>query len=528
MQETDCDFTKVEFIPGDSGIPQWIDGFQKGNYAAIILPQNWYHNNMFLGFAIGCVYVLLDDESNSESEYSSENESRHTSSESDNSSGNESGHTSDKSDYSSKNEESQKKSALTSHNLECYLFMEGKDNDDVRDLEHLTFPFDCECYEDDEDEVSDQMWVMYYPKVAIPEIFHSNQWTSLRTSLEGYTRFGKTLQIKECVIDIIYDLAHQNRDLTGTFRDHGYSCSDCQLDMECKLKLCLEGNEFYELPTIECPLALDSLCLRNCENLKSLPSDICKLKSLTSLFCSGCSELKSFPEIMENMDKLRKLYLNQTAIQELPSSIDHLQGLQYLSVESCDNFLSLPDSICNLRCLKVLMVDCCPNLHKLPENLGSLQSLEELYAAYSYSIGCQLPSLSGLCSLRILDIHNSKLSYGAIPRDICCLYSLKLLNLRNCNLIEGGIPSEIYNLSSLQELRLGGNHFSSLPDGMNRLSSLRVLDLSHCQKLKRIPDFSPSLQVLDTHSCASLETLSSPSDPLRFRLLKCFKSLIQV
>ena len=513
IQETDCYFTKVLFIPGDSGIPKWINGFQKGSYAERMLPQNWYQDNMFLGFAIGCAYVLLDNESDREFDYSSENESEHTSS--------------DESDYSSENEESQKKSAHTSHNLECHLIMEGE-GDDLRDLEHFPFPFDCECYEDDEDGVSDQMWVMYYPKVAIPENFHSNQWTALQASIEGYNRYGKPLKVKYCVIDLIYDLAHQNRDLAGAFRDHGYSCSDCQLDTECELKLCLAGNEFYELPTIECPLALDSLCLRNCEKLESLPSDICKLKSLKSLFCSGCSELKSFPEIVENMENLRKLYLDQTAIEELPSSIDHLQGLQCLSVESCDNLVSLPESICNLTSLKVLVVDCCPKLYKLPENLGSLRSLEELYATHSYSIGCQLPSLSGLCSLRILDIQNSNLSQRAIPNDICCLYSLKLLNLSNFNLIEGGIPSEIYNLSSLQALLLGGNHFSSIPDGISRLTALRVLDLSHCQNLLRIPEFSSSLQVLDVHSCTSLETLSSPSNLLQSCLLKCFKSLIQV
>ncbi|RVW68110.1 hypothetical protein CK203_064708 [Vitis vinifera] len=178
-----------------------------------MLPQNWYQDNMFLGFSIGCAYVLLDNESD-------------------------------------------------------------REGDDLRDLEHFPFPFDCECYEDDEDGVSDQMWVMYYPKVAIPENFHSNQWTALQASIEGYNRYGKPLKVKYCVIDLIYDLAHQNRDLAGTFRDHGYSCSDCQLDTECELKLCLAGNEFYELPTIECPLALDSLCLRNCEKLESLPSDI--------------------------------------------------------------------------------------------------------------------------------------------------------------------------------------------------------------------------------------------------------------
>ena len=471
------------------------------------LPHNWYQDNHFLGLAIGCVYSLVDDESYNESGDMSEDESD------------------SRSENESEVEEFQKKSAHIS--LNCYMTI------NCHGLEHedfMTFTTNCECYEDAK--VSDETWVMYYPKVAIPENIHSNQWTFFLASFAVSDCFGKPLKVQKSVIGLVYDddRAHQSRDVVRAFQGHGNSCSLCQSDREHKFKLCLEGSDFIEMPTIESPSVsvLETLCLRNCKNLEILPSEIFQLKSLKGLFFSGCSKLYSFPDITEDMENLRKLYLNATAIEELPSSIEHLQGLQELLMYDCINLVSLPESICNLRSLKSLGLIGCLQLNKLPENLGGLLNLEELYAAHLYSVSCQLPSLSGLSSLRILDLQQMNLMQGAIPSEVCCLSSLKALILSYCNIIEGGIPSEIYNLSSLQALYLAGNHFSSIPAGINKLSHLRVLNLGHCQKLQQIPELPTSLRFLDIHRCASLETLSSPSSPLPSCLFKCFKSAIQV
>ena len=153
-----------------------------------------------------------------------------------------------------------------------------------------------------------------------------------------------------------------------------------------------------------------------------------------------------------------------------------------MHLSNCNNLVNLPESICNLRFLKNLNVNLCSKIEKFPQNLGSLQCLELLGAA-------------GLDSDRVL----------------------------------GAIQSDDYHISSWEALNRSINHFGSIiPISIIQLSKLRVLDLSHCQKLLQIPELPPSLRILDVHACPYLETLSSPSSLLGFSLFKCFKSSIEV
>ena len=79
------------------------------------------------------------------------------------------------------------------------------------------------------------------------------------------------------------------------------------------------------------------------------------------------------------MKNFKKFDLYGTTLQTLPSSIEHLEGLEYLNLAHCKNLEIILESICNLRSLKFLNVNACSKLLKLMENLKSLQCLEELY-----------------------------------------------------------------------------------------------------------------------------------------------------
>ncbi|KAJ9676310.1 hypothetical protein PVL29_025033 [Vitis rotundifolia] len=479
-------------VPGSNGIPKWIRNQTERCQIIIGLPQNWYENNDFLGFAILSVYAPVDE---------CENDFAHTSE--------------DESDGEALNESDDLLEAESSISIELSCQLSLRDGYGFSSLlvrRHLSFRTTCKCYRDGG--VSEQMWAIFYPKAAILESCHTNQFTFLGAS---FMDFRNHVKVVKCGFQAIYA-----KDPIVQTEDVDASCLECQRNVEHR-QLCLKGQTINLLP-IEHASEFDTLCLRECKNLESLPTSIWEFKSLKSLFCSYCSQLQYFPEILEKMENLRQLHLNGTAIKELPSSIEHLTRLEILNLYGCQNLVTLPESICNLCFLEVLDVGYCSKLHKLPQNLGRLQSLKILGAMGLNSTCCQLLSLSGLCSLKKLILPRSKLVQGVVPSDICCLYSLEVLDLSFCNIDEGGIPSEICHLSSLQELLLMGNRFRSLPAGINQLSMLRLLSLGHCQELRQIPALPSSLRVLDVHGCTRLETSSGLTWSCLFN---CFKSTIQ-
>nr|POF21765.1 isoform 1 of protein suppressor of npr1-1, constitutive 1 [Quercus suber] len=89
-------------------------------------------------------------------------------------------------------------------------------------------------------------------------------------------------------------------------------------------------------PSVGALKRLTLLNLKDCKSLNSLPLEI-KMKSLEIFILSGCVRLKKFSEIGTNMTRLSELYLDGTALEELPLSIEHLTGLTLLSLKDCKN-----------------------------------------------------------------------------------------------------------------------------------------------------------------------------------------------
>ena len=147
--------------------------------------------------------------------------------------------------------------------------------------------------------------------------------------------------------------------------------------------------------------------------LKSLPSGPYDLKSLATLILSGCSKFEQFPENFGYLEMLKKLYADGTALRELPSSLSSLRNLEILSFVGC----------------------------KGPPSASWLFPRRS-----SNSTGFILHNLSGLCSLRKLD-------------------------LSDCNLSDETNLSCLVYLSSLKDLYLCENNFVTLPN-LSRLSRL--------------------------------------------------------
>ena len=491
-------------LPGSGGIPKWIRNQSEVPHIRMQLPQNWYDNDEFLGIAICYVYVPLDGRDGIQ-----ENDSAHSSEiESDDGSAHESEYEFGEEPTGNLDEV---KSPIST-DLVCQLTIDdGYGSSQF--VQDFSFRTNCLCYR--YGDVSEQMWMTLYPKVAILERCNSHQLlTAIQASfLYSYNDF----KVLKCGLQPIY--AYDSRIQTKDVDDA--SCLECQRNVECR-KLCLRGQTINQLRT-DC--AVDTLCLRDCKNLETLPETIWELKSLKSLFCSNCSQLQHLPEILQTMENMRELHLNGTAIKELPSSVVRLSRLQILNLANCQNLETLPESLGNLCFLEVLEVSNCSKLLRLPQNLGMMQSLKRLSACSLNSMCCQSLSLSGLCSLKSLLLAESMVMQGVILSHICCLSSLEVLDLCHCNIDEGGIPSEMWHLSSLKQLLLRGNGFRTIPIGISQLSMLRLLDLSHCPRLLQILELPSSLRILDVHGCGLLET---SSDLLWSSLFKCFESLIPV
>ena len=176
-------------------------------------------------------------------------------------------------------------------------------------------------------------------------------------------------------------------------------------------------------PSIGVHKKLTLLNLKDCKNLKTLPNKF-EIESLKILILSGCSKVRKVPEFEENMQRVLKLYLDETAITILPTSIGHLTSLPLLNIKDCKSLTCLPNTIFNLKFLKDVNIFGCTKLGRLPENLGNAESIEKL------------------------DL--SETAIRQVPSSISLLKNLKVLSFSRCkglsSLIIHGISSSLFIL----------------------------------------------------------------------------------
>ncbi|XP_065637060.1 disease resistance-like protein DSC1 [Quercus suber] len=286
-------------------------------------------------------------------------------------------------------------------------------------------------------------------------------------------------------------------------------------------------TRLYKIPTSLGHLKqLIRLDLNGCKCLEILPHKI-SLEALEIFDFGGCSRLKKFPEIVGNMSRLSKLCLSETAIKDLPLSMEHLTGLIKLDLRECKNLSSLSNGCCCLKSLKILTLSSCSKLDTIPENLGNIEGLEELDLSGTAITGLPL-SVVHLKNLKTLSLRgclglssksfNKLLSFplkqrkrspnpmGMLECSLQGLWSLTKLDLSYCNIRM--IPDVIGSLSSLKKLNLKGNNFVCLPESIIQLSNLEDLYLGGCTQLQMLPKLPLNMYVIDARGCTSLETLS--------------------
>ncbi|CAA0818749.1 Plant intracellular Ras-group-related LRR protein 6 [Striga hermonthica] len=216
---------------------------------------------------------------------------------------------------------------------------------------------------------------------------------------------------------------------------------------------------------------------------------------------SGMS-LDVLPNPPLNLAAISRLDLSNNNLQNIPeSSTARLLNVVVLDVHS-NQLKSLPNSIGCLSKLKVLNVSG-NFLQSLPRTIENCRSLEELNANFNQLTN--LPATIGfeLVNLKKLSVNSNKLPF--LPDSISHLTNLRTLDARLNSL--RALPDDLENLINLQTLNVSQNfqHLTSLPYSVGLLISLVELDVSY----NRITVLPPSIGCLN-----KLEKLCVEGNPL--------------
>ena len=111
--------------------------------------------------------------------------------------------------------------------------------------------------------------------------------------------------------------------------------------------------------------SLQSLQIRSCPNLISLPEGMGSLASLQTLTIFKCHKLPSLPEGMGGLSSLQKLVIERChKLKSLPEGMGGLTSLRTLRISYCPKLKSLPEGIKGLTSLNTLEICFCPILLK--------------------------------------------------------------------------------------------------------------------------------------------------------------------
>ncbi|CAM6111484.1 unnamed protein product [Calypogeia fissa] len=124
-------------------------------------------------------------------------------------------------------------------------------------------------------------------------------------------------------------------------------------------------------------LALESLTISNCQEVKALPSTIGQLSALKSLTISNCP-VTALPSTIDQLSALESLTISECyRIEALPPTLGRLGGLKLLRISQC-GLRRLPDELGNLGALTHLEITGCRYLDSLPHTLKEHRALRHL------------------------------------------------------------------------------------------------------------------------------------------------------
>ncbi|KAG2667418.1 hypothetical protein I3760_15G114100 [Carya illinoinensis] len=263
--------------------------------------------------------------------------------------------------------------------------------------------------------------------------------------------------------------------------------------VELKVEYCASLVEVH--PSVGFLDNLSFLSFLDCPNLSIFPRSL-KLRSLHKLNFNGCTSFRNFPEIEGNMENLRTLHVEGTAIEELP--LRNLVRLSVLNLTRCKKLVGLPTCI--------LVFQNILNFGRMGDNRQSVVAIEHT------TMEDEIISSSEEQLHELQPPANS--SNGSIP--------LQVLNLPNCCQSESNLCplSNLFTMFNskaiLYQLIVFNSTIVSLPTCIKGFVELTFLDLSHCKKLEEIPELPPNIKKVCASECKSLKRFPEVSQILQF------------
>ncbi|KAL8048974.1 hypothetical protein ABFX02_07G102700 [Erythranthe guttata] len=325
----------------------------------------------------------------------------------------------------------------------------------------------------------------------------------------------------------------------------------------CLKELLIDGVE-SELPLVSiCGINLISLTklhIHSIDGLTCLPNCLFrKNQNLSMLVISGCRNLTHLVPCLEGGGTaLRNLEIwDCPELRELPDDLHTLSALENLAIYGCSKLKTIPypyethnddddeQLLLGLSCLRRLFIEYCDELTNLPielcaESLESLtlRGLMNLRMTMGTLIGYCMQKMPRLSELRIVDVPTTNNPWEIVG-------SVTLGNLRDltisCDEYSVSAVDAILKASakSLHRLTLlGTEHSRELPGQLQHLTALSELGLYDFGEMEELSDWlignnnnnnlSSSLQILHLSRCKKLRYL--PSKEAMLHLTKLYIS----
>lgn len=237
---------------------------------------------------------------------------------------------------------------------------------------------------------------------------------------------------------------------------------------------------------------LDTLVVRNCEQLTRLPSVPISIQHV-EIHHAGLSAMPTFFVSCDTSSS---------------SSLD--LALSKLMISHCQNLVTLWQR-CSLSALEDLSIQQCASLSCLPEDsFGSLSSLKTLEIVKCPNLVAEEIRLPP--TVRTITLGLCGDAEPPLVHSLKGLNSLKRLFLDSCAMPY--LPSEVFAcLEGLTDMMFGACAITSLPsaEAFARLTNLENLSIWDCEELVSINGIQgiPSLMSLTIHGCSKITADSS-------------------